>query len=348
MPYRFKFEESVEKGFRRIAQEQFDLALAELSAATVAAKNVHEGRKALKRLRALVRLAAAGIGPKQAKTRVRALGSIARLLSAQRDRAVAIETIASLERLPGTDAVRILAPLKRHLEAQVDGAASEDGEKSYSIRMLLLHEAKKISRLPLRKKGFAALSGGLETSYRRARSAIKTAYQIPSNENFHDLRKAVQWHWRQMNLLARTWPEELAVRAEAARELSQLLGDDHDLAMLMSVASGADAISPSERKEIAALVSARQSYLRDAAHHRAVRLFAEKPKAFVARVGAYWKFGQAQSLTAKAEVAASEPKTPVAVAQPVTANSSEKRPNGPKAARGAKKAQSAPPSQRRT
>ena len=57
MPYRFKIEEPVEKGFRRIAREQLDLALTELAAPQVLPKGVHECRKALKRLRALVRLA---------------------------------------------------------------------------------------------------------------------------------------------------------------------------------------------------------------------------------------------------------------------------------------------------
>ena len=56
MPYRFKIDEPVEKGFRRIAREQLDVALAELAAPQVPPKGVHECRKALKRLRALVRL----------------------------------------------------------------------------------------------------------------------------------------------------------------------------------------------------------------------------------------------------------------------------------------------------
>ena len=33
MPYRFKIDEPVEKGFRRIAREQLDLALTELAPA---------------------------------------------------------------------------------------------------------------------------------------------------------------------------------------------------------------------------------------------------------------------------------------------------------------------------
>ena len=56
------------------------------------------------------------------------------------------------------------------------------------------------------------------------------------------MRKAVQWHWRQMSLLGRAWPDEFAVRVTAARELSQMLGDDHDLAMLIDVTARAEDI----------------------------------------------------------------------------------------------------------
>lgn len=67
MPYRFKIDEPVEKGFRRIAREQVDAALQELAAPEVQPKGVHECRKSLKRLRALVRLAASALGDDKAQ-----------------------------------------------------------------------------------------------------------------------------------------------------------------------------------------------------------------------------------------------------------------------------------------
>ncbi len=36
-----------------------------------------------------------------------------------------------------------------------------------------------------------------------------------------------------MTLLSRAWPDYLGARASEARKLSQILGDDHDLAMLV-------------------------------------------------------------------------------------------------------------------
>ena len=47
----------------------------------------------------------------------------------------------------------------------------------------------------------------------------------------------MQHHWRQMQLLGPCTASELSGRVEAARALSQLLGDDHDIALLRRLVS---------------------------------------------------------------------------------------------------------------
>jgi CHAD domain-containing protein len=293
MPYRFKINEPVEKGFRRIAREQLDVALAELAAPHIPPTGVHECRKALKRLRALVRLLAPALGRSEARRRAKALSAVARMLSARRDQAVMLETVARLAMETGTDGAFTLAPLRAHLVGKVGEEAQPlNVDCAAKARMLLLREAKKFARTKFRSRGFAALEGGLEKSYGQARKAMKNAYSEPSDESFHTLRKAVQWHWRQMSLLARAWPDEFAVRVAAARELSQMLGDDHDLAMLVAAAATADDISYEHKDAIIAICQRRQQALRDATEFRAARLFAETAKAFTKRMEAYWKYAR--------------------------------------------------------
>ncbi len=292
MPYRFKIDEPVEKGFRRIAREQLDASLAELAGPQVGAISVHECRKALKRLRALVRLASDAIGNAKAGRRTKALGEIAKLLSGRRDQTVMLQPIGKLA-VEGPDAADALAPLNAGLPAHAgDQSAALDVDIAARARLLLLQEAKKFARMRFGKRGFAALEGGLEKSYRQARKATKYAYDEPTDENFHNLRKAVQWHWRQMSLLARAWPDEFAVRGSAARELSQLLGDDHDLAMLIGAASTAADMSVEQKEAAVALCQRQQQVLRATAEFRAKRLFAETPQAFIKRVSAYWRYSR--------------------------------------------------------
>ncbi|HVJ77137.1 MAG TPA: CHAD domain-containing protein [Hyphomicrobium sp.] len=293
MPYRFKIDEPVAKGFHRIAREQLDAALQELAASEVQPKAVHECRKSLKRLRALVRLVAPALGKKVARRRIKALGAIARLLADRRDQAVIMETAATLSSETGTDGSLTLAPLKTHFAKSVGDAPHPlDPVCALEARQLLALELKKFDGARLRKRGFAAFDGGLEKSYRRARRALREAYSEPSNETFHALRKSVQWHWRQMSLLARAWPEEAAVRVNAARELSQMLGDDHDLAMLIDATAKADDISPEHKDAIIGLCIRKQQTLRAAVEHPAEQLFAESTTAFVKRMRVYWKHGR--------------------------------------------------------
>ena len=292
MPYKFKIDEPVEKGFRRIAREQLDASLAELAGPQVGAIGVHECRKSLKRLRALVRLASDAIGNAKAGRRTKALGEIAKLLSARRDQTVMLQTIGKLA-VEVPDAADAFAPLNAGLPAHAgDQSAALDVDIAARARLLLLQEAKKFARMQFGKRGFAALEGGLEKSYRQARKATKYAYDEPTDENFHNLRKAVQWHWRQMSLLARAWPDEFAVRGSAARELSQLLGDDHDLAMLIGAASTAADMSVEQKEAAVALCQRQQQVLRATAEFRAKRLFAETPQAFIKRVSAYWRYSR--------------------------------------------------------
>ena len=198
-------------------------------------------------MRALVRLATPALGQRKARRRARALSEIARLLSARRDQAVMLETLAKLT--SDSNAASTLAPLRAHLVGVVGEEPKPlDADCAAKARLMLLREAKKFAHTRFRKRGFAALEGGLEKSYRRARKAMKNAYGEPSDESFHTMRKAVQWHWRQMSLLGRAWPDEFAVRVTAARELSQMLGDDHDLAMLIDVTARAEDIPPRTRK----------------------------------------------------------------------------------------------------
>ena len=290
MPYRFKLDEDVRRGFRRIAREQVDLALSELNSDLVPPASVHASRKAMKRLRALVCAAAPAMGLKTARKHDKSIRDIARLLSQRRDADVCLDTLCSLETYFGAEAVAVLRPLRAHLSASAAAAGGAiDAETLRVVRQRLTNSSKRLEKLQLTGRGLETIAAGIELSYRAGRTAHNKAYRKPSDENFHDLRKSVQVHWRQMALLSRAWPEEFAVRVAAARELSQLLGDDHDLAILKLAARG---LSDADQSIICKLCQRRQIELRTAARARAERLYCEKPSAFGSRMKGYWKAGR--------------------------------------------------------
>src|SRR5262249_54967812 len=110
-------------------------------------------------------------------------------------------------------------------------------------------------------------------------------------EAFHEWRKETQRHWRHMMLLSRAWPECMMARAGAARALSQVLGDDHDLALLTAFlhSQRASGIGEEAAGSITRLAFQRQRELRALAQPMGERLFLEGAGSLHRRIAAYWE-----------------------------------------------------------
>ena len=298
MAYRLKLGEPVGKGFRRVALDQVDAAIARVEGRMDAA-DVHEARKHMKRVRALLRLVRAGIGETAFKRENTRFGDIARMLSGARDLHVMQATLARLETrygLAGRNA--LTAGLRHEIAGLVAASERKRNRKSgESVLSALTRARQSLAKLKLHGggDGVATLARGLEISYGAGRAALEDAYLTGNDEAFHDLRKGVQQHWRHMLLLSRVWPDAMAARANAARELSRLLGDEHDLTVLADMAErlGGRGARQAETAAIVALCRAHQEELRALAEPRARRLFAERPKALARRVRSYWRSAKA-------------------------------------------------------
>jgi CHAD domain-containing protein len=291
MAFRFKLSEPFEEGCKRIAREQIERAQCQLKAPSDPVLAVHETRKALKRLRALLRLIRPALGDAAFHEENSQLRDIAGSLSSARDRHVLLETVTKLEAASSVAREGLGQVLREVLTAT-------NGEQSPTVEVTAMKKAqgrlaeakKRLGKLQLAGKGFDIVGPGLEASYRKTRRALHAAYVECSDESFHEWRKGTQQHWRHMMLLSRAWPEDLAARVSEARRLSQLLGDDHDLVLLVAfVQSDAGArIGPARAVTLEKLVRQRQTELRTLAHPAGLRLFAEGARALQRRMAAYW------------------------------------------------------------
>lgn len=306
MAFRFKLAEPIEKGCKRIAREQIQRAQHQLEAGEDATVAVHETRKCLKRLRALLRLIRPAIGERAFRSENAHLRDIGGMLSGTRDRHVLIQTVAKLETASGHDG---LGDAVRYLLSEQNGDQGDDVDAAAMKKALKeLHEAdKRLAKLQIAGSGFDVVARGLEASYRKARQAFRHAYELLDDEDFHEWRKGTQQHWRHMVLLSRAWPNCLGARINEARQLSQFLGDDHDLAILTAyIRSDRAALIPTEQANlIEEIARERQAELRALARPMGQRLFAEGPKALRRRMGAYWDAATAdRALASSAKQAA--------------------------------------------
>jgi len=292
MAYRLKLKESLGKGVRRIAGEQLDNAAARLQGDSDLEIGVHEARKGLKRTRALLRLIRPGLADASYRKANVQLRDIARSLSAVRDRDVVRGILTKL--LKGTTSE---AKAARHLLALLDVAPAAANGLGAPVRDVAgaLREIDAVRReiggLALHGASFDTVVTGLTKSHRAGRKALVRALQNPEEEEaLHDLRKAAQAYWRQMLLIQQAWPEACLARAAAAKQVADLLGQDHDVALLENVLIGPEgkALTVVERRVLTRYCTARHNALRAEALPKSQLLFVEQSEQLGARVRELW------------------------------------------------------------
>ena len=248
MAYRFKLQEPLAQEVRRVALEQIDIAEEKLASKDDIPDAIHDARRSLKRLRALIRLVRPAIGDAAYRRESERVAGTARLLSGARDVHVMRLTATKLESrfgpLPDGAGKRLNALLAADAAA-IPSDAGKDGRAQALKR--LKQTRKFFAGHALDDIAFPALAEGLERCYRKGRRGFRDAFRKPSDESFHAWRKSVQRHWRHMQLISRAWPEALSARADEAKELSRLLGEDHDLAVLLAKVTEAADRQPDPR-----------------------------------------------------------------------------------------------------
>ena len=97
MAYRFKLQEPIAQEVRRVALEQIDIAEEKLASKDDVASAIHDARRCLKRLRALIRLVRPALGEAVYRRESERVASTGQLLAGARDVHVMRLTAAKLE-----------------------------------------------------------------------------------------------------------------------------------------------------------------------------------------------------------------------------------------------------------
>jgi CHAD domain-containing protein len=133
------------------------------------------------------------------------------------------------------------------------------------------------------REGLEALAPGFKRIYRGGRRAYLTARQEPSTENLHELRKRAKYLWYAAQIVRPAAPKKMKRIARRAHELSNLIGEDHDLALLAQRANERrDRFAEGTAAgELTALTERRRAELRRKALDLGERLFRKKPRKVV-------------------------------------------------------------------
>lgn len=282
-------------GMQRLSLEQLDYAIEALTTQRIDI-GIHEARKAFRRVRALLRLVRDPLGDTVYRAENVALRDLGRLIGGARDATVMVETVIGMSTLYGD----VLQPgafdtlranlLERDKLVQRRVSGSRVDEVLAGLRAIRGRFAAWPARHAL-EDDFAMIEGGLRRVYRRGRNRMADAYEQETAEAFHLWRKRVRYLRFQMTLLEGMWPGLQRGIVTDLAFLAEALGAEHDLAELHRLLEEEPEMLPDEgaRHVLQGLLIANRTRLQKAAHPVGARLYGERPKEFVARIGGYWE-----------------------------------------------------------
>jgi CHAD domain-containing protein len=296
MSFELKRRESLKKGLVRVAEDEFDDAIERLTKKrSDLVETVHEVRKSMKKLRALLRLVRGAISNKAYRLENESLRDIGHQLSDARDAQILVEALEKLRKGPQGNARKSAAvfdAIREKLEEQRDGINAM--MKAKGVFKGLVEQLKKgkddTGDWAGRASGWDEIEAGLRTSYERGRGAFDTAGKKPTFENYHNWRKRVKDLHYQVRILRPLWPKALKKLSEDTGQLGDLLGDDHDFGVLARLLEDDKQHHFAARRNgIVKAIEARSADLRKQARELGGELYKEKPKVFVTRIAALWK-----------------------------------------------------------
>jgi CHAD domain-containing protein len=249
---------------------------------------VHHFRRAMKEWRALMRLMEPFI-PDAPRWRHDARAH-ARSLGHARDGAAALNAFDSLLDKGMVLSERSAATIRGRIEALRD--SQEQAVLTPTLRDAIVAwidtAAAAVELWPLDPFDFSSIAAQLADAYRSARKRIPPDWSLASADDLHGLRQRVVDLRYQMELIEPLWPRFGRMWTEEAERLRGRLGQCQDLEVLKRL-TGPHQPLAHWRAKLTPSAGERSADLAQRAARIAVRLFAEKPKAFRHRLEMLWE-----------------------------------------------------------
>jgi len=308
MAFLLRPKESVAHGLRRLATRGLRSAQHVLRRTDPPSdRSIHEARKSVKKVRAIIELIEAdgwrGLADCQKRLR-----KVNHTLSELRDAVAMLETLTSLsKRNPQQFDGRTFSRVRRHLSSHKHSlmiAAQQDRTwKTIDRHLRKLRQGAERWRPGHRQ--FGALAAGIQVAHRLGRKAMARAKKRQGPADFHEWRKQIKILWYQLRLVAARSP---VIRQDVQRlhHAQAWLGDDHNVAVLWTELSKDASLCDLGRLRHAA--DRYQSALRRKSLASTTRIYADAPSKYVGRVKHAWHASRRRSKKRRSR----RPRRPVA------------------------------------
>ena len=292
MSLELKKGESFCEGLQRIARKQIDGSLEWLAGQHQGSRDeaVHEVRKSLKKLRALLRVVRPVVGEEIYRAENVHLRDAGRLLAEIRDANILIETLAALTSECERPTEDLLAGVRGALEADLRAARTrvlEEQNALAGVAAALRESRERIGDWTDVPDRWRSLGKGLTDTYGRAKAAFRQAEGTPTVETFHEWRKQAKYLRYQSEMLLPIWPGRLEEMVAEMHQMTDLLGRDHDLAVLRQKLF--DAERSDDQQVLVDCIDQQRAKLASSALMLGTQFFQNAPKQFVRHLKGYWK-----------------------------------------------------------
>ncbi len=305
MTFELRREEALRKGIRRIVRKQLEEAHELLTGGNQGPRDelVHEARKCFKKVRAVLRLVRPVLGAKTYRAENLCFRDAARPLTEVRDARILVETLDALvqhfqEHLAGRAFKDVRQGLQDNLRAVRRRVLDE--QNAFTVVGAEVRQALgRVKDWANVSNRWSSIGEGLEDTYRQARAAFAEAAAKPSVETLHEWRKQAKYLRYQLEVVRPVWEARLGELADEADRMGELLGDDHDLAVLRQMLTDAPERfgDESDREVLLALIDRRRAELEQEAMLLGKQFFQDKPRPFARRVKGYWKTWRRATIT---------------------------------------------------
>lgn len=255
------------------------------------ADRIHDSRTACKKIRAALQLADLR-NSKRSRREGAYFGNAARSLGTFREADVQHTTIRHLLRDQPKTAKKhrwVRAPWILGNDAGFARRKPRRCKISPSEFRSMIAAERRFSHWRIPGSGFAVIEDDARHAYRRGRRWFHRAYERPSDKAFHKFRQAVKVLGYHAKMLEGAWPPVMKGFRQGWKELSEVLGEEHDITVLVQRRVGAArAVEEDAVRVVVTLADEQKSRLRTQARRSAELLFEEKPRRWVRHLRHWW------------------------------------------------------------
>lgn len=240
---------------------------------------IHETRRCLKRLRAILRLLKKEVGETIYDRDNRYFRDLGQQLSKLRDTAVVQETFEELQK----ELSPALAPKTwETIQKDLGGAKQNQKRVLRGVAAKLKIARAQVDNWPLKPEEHIALHKALRKTYQKGCRAMDYAIDNPKAENFHEWRKQVNHLRHQLQILRTMKIKVVKKPLKVGHALAKALGLNNDLAVLTQQLLKLEPTGrENELQKLRQLIQSKQAEYEAEAIRLGHRLYRKSSKSFI-------------------------------------------------------------------